>query len=143
MKSDNGIAMFVDGGTGKPVSVSCNLDGTYTSPAVDEFGKPVERTKEEYPYAYDGFVIWRCGANSEAVSTVYSDRLYQLDYEKHDKFCQKHFGNKGQYWNTREPKKIQAFLLDYLDKPKLKLIFVMEYCNMSSGYPVWRFDYKY
>lgn len=27
-------------------------------------------------------------------------------------------------------------------KPNLKLILVMEYCNQTTGYPEWRFDYR-
>jgi len=109
---------------------------------VDEFGKPVKRTKQTHPYSYDGYIQYRGGENEEANGTIYSDRLLQWDFDKHDALCMKHFGNKGQYWNDRDPKKIQAFLRDWTDNQKLKLIFVMEYCNQSSGYPVWRFDYS-
>ena len=109
---------------------------------VDEHGTPVKRTKQEYPYSYDGFVSWRGGENKEANNTIYSDRLLQWDFAKHDRLCEKHFGNKGQYWNSREPKLIEAFLRDWLVDQNLKLIFVMEYCNVSSGYPCWRFDFK-
>lgn len=108
---------------------------------VDEFDKPVKRTKQSHPYSYDGFVQWRGGKNEEANGTIYSDRLLQWDFDKHDELCMKHFGNEHQHWDRRDPKKIQAFLRDWTDNQKLKLIFVMEYCNQSSGYPVWRFDY--
>ncbi len=109
---------------------------------INEFGKPVERSKEEYPYSYDGFVTWRGGKNEEATSTIYSDRLLDWDYKRHDELCVKHFGDKGQVWYSRDSKKIEAFLRDWTGDKKLKLIFVMEYCNQSSGYPLWRFDYK-
>jgi len=109
---------------------------------VDENDDPVKRTKRSHPYSYDGFVQWRGGENKEATSTIYSDRLLQWDFDKHDELCMKHFGNEGQYWNDRDPKKIEAFLRDWTDDQTLKLIFVMEYCNVSSGYPVWRFDYS-
>jgi len=108
---------------------------------VDEHDKPVKRTKQTHPYSYDGFVQWRGGKNNEATSTIYSDRLLQWDFAKHDELCQKHFGNKGQYWNNREPEKIEAFLRDWVDDQNLKLILVMEYCNVSNGYPCWRFDF--
>ena len=52
---------------------------------VDEFDKPVKRTKQSHPYSYDGFVQWRGGPNEEATSTIYSDRLLQWDYDKHNK----------------------------------------------------------
>ena len=109
--------------------------------AVDEFDRPVKRTKREYPYSYDGFVQWRGGKNEEANGTIYSDRLLMWDYNKHNRLCEEHFGDQGQYWNQRDPKKIEAFLRDWTGDDNLKLIFVMEYCNVSNGYPCWRFDY--
>ena len=108
---------------------------------VDEFDKPVERTRYTHPYSYDGFVVWRGGKNEEVNSTVYSDRLLQQDYKKTRKLMQKHFGESGDYWNNRTHDKIEAFLREWLGKKKLRLILVMEYCNVSNGYPLWRFDY--
>ncbi len=108
---------------------------------VDEFNNPVKRTKRSHPYSYDGFVQWRGSPNGEANGTIYSDRLLQWDFDKHDELCMKHFGNKHQYWDTRNPKKIEAFIRDWVDDQTVKLTLVMEYCNASSGYPVWRFDY--
>ncbi len=117
-------------------------DGLYVySSDVDEFNRPVTKTKLSHPYSYDGFVQWRGGENDEASSTIYSDRLLLWDREKYNKLSVKHFGNEGQYWDNRNPKIIEAFLQDWTDNEELKLILVMEYCNVSSGYPVWRFDY--
>jgi hypothetical protein len=116
------------------------LGDTVGSQPVDEFGNPVKRTIEEYPYSYDGFVLWR--TEGKAGDTIYSDRLLQWDFTKHDKLCMKHFGNTGQVWGNRNPKKIEAFLRDWCDNPKLKLILIMQYCNLSSGFPTWRFDYN-
>lgn len=109
---------------------------------VDEYGKPVSRTKSSHPYSYDGFITWRGGENEEVNDTTYSDRLFQQDFRKYDQLCDKHFGDKSQYFSRREPEKIEAFLRDWYNKPKLKLIFIMEYCNVSSGYPLWRFGSK-
>jgi len=111
----------------------------YVCGRVDERGCVVERSKEDYPYSYDGFVVW--GNNKNANGTVYSDRLFQFDHKKHDDLCMKHFGNKGQYWDKREPKEIQVFLRDFFNSPDLVLSMIMEYCNWSTGYPCWRFDY--
>lgn len=108
---------------------------------VDEHGNPVERAKSSHPYSYDGFVLWRGGCNGEANNTIYSDRLLRWDWDKHNELCLKHFGDEGQYWNNRKPKKIEAFLRDWTGCPELKLILIMEYCNQSNGYPCWRFDY--
>jgi hypothetical protein len=110
---------------------------------IDEHGNAVARTKTSHPYTYDGFVLHRMGENKEAESTIYSDRLMQWDFKKHDELLMKHFGDQGQYWNRRDVKGIEAFLRDWCEDPELKLILVMEYCNQSSGYPCWRFDFAY
>lgn len=109
---------------------------------VDEHGDPVKRTKYSHPYNYDGFVLWRGGENEEANGTIYSDRLLQWNWNKHNKLCKKHWGNEGQWWDQREPEKVEAFLRDWTEYQDLKLIFVMQYCNQSNGYPYWRFDYQ-
>ncbi len=101
-------------------------------------GKNV-KTKFTNPYDY-GPIVQFIGPR-KGNHTVYSDRLYMWDSEKHDSLCTKHFGNTGQYWSDRQPKLIEAFLRDYLDKPSLVLTRVEEHCNVSSGYPVWRLDY--
>lgn len=106
---------------------------------VDEFGNPVKRTKDKYPYSYDGFVTW--SIDEEADDTVYSDRLLHWNYTKCRSLMNKHFKGDGDYYYNRSPEQIEAFLSEYMDKD-IKLVRVMEYCNQSSGYPVWRFDYK-
>lgn len=109
---------------------------------IDEFDNPVERTKDKFPYSYDGYVTHRFGSNDEANMTLYSDRILQWDYEKTRELMGKHFNNKGDYWNGRDPKSIESFLREYTGDPNLKLILIMEYCNVSSGFPLWRFDIK-
>lgn len=73
--------------------------------------------------------------------TVYSDRLHQWDHKKHNELCMKHFGNQGQYWSEREPSKIESFLRDYMNNPKLVLCKIEEHTNVSNGYPYWYFEY--
>lgn len=109
---------------------------------VDEHGNPVSRTKSEYPNSYDAFVTWRMESDKRATGTVYSDRLYEWDIAKYNLLSEKYFGNEGHYWDARLPKDIESFLKDYFEAPNLKLLLIMEYCNVSSGYPVWRFDYS-
>jgi hypothetical protein len=118
-------------------------NGEFVSGEVDEFNRPVERSKWDYPYSYSGFVQERVLPNSEATGTVYTDRLLQWDYKKARDLIAKHWPkDQGDYWSNRSAAEIQNFLRDYLDKPNLQVVLVMEYCNMSSGYPVWRIDYK-
>jgi len=115
---------------------------------MDRYGNLIKRTKAEYPYSYDPFVVWqdRSGAMEkvceDATGSVYTDRLLQWDWDKHNDLCLKHFGDKGQYWDNRDPKKIEAFLRDWTNDPKLHLIQVREYCNVSNGYPTWLLVYK-
>lgn len=51
-------------------------------------GEPIERTPVDYPYSYDFHYIWGVSHTSEKeenLHSVYSDRLYQLDYKKYNK----------------------------------------------------------
>ncbi len=101
----------------------------------------ITKTKGEYPYTYDPFLIYfNEKTEEEPTGTVYTDRLFQWDHKKHDSLCQEHFGDKKQYWDNRESKKIEKFLSDYFGR-KIILIANIQYVNMSSGYPVWRLDY--
>lgn len=115
----------------------------YTSPYRDWDGNPVDRTPNEYRYSYDPYVQYK--KKDEYQHVVYSDRLLQWDYDKHNRLCEKHFGNSGQYWNDRSIKDIESFLRDWYDKPELELVGKMEGCNVSNGYPYWifMFDCKF
>lgn len=109
---------------------------------VDEHGKPVNRTKDEYPYSYDAFMQERVLPNSEVKSAVYTDRLLQWDYNLTRRLMEKHFGNSGDYWNNRSAADIQSFLRERLNAPDLVVCYVMECCNVSNGYPLWVIAYK-
>ena len=115
---------------------------TRTARYVDEHGRPVRRTKDQHPYAYDSFMQERVLPNSEAKGSVYSDRLLEWDYELTRRLMLKHFGENGDYWSRRSAADIQNFLRERLDKPDLVVCYVMECCNQSSGYPLWFIAYK-
>lgn len=100
---------------------------------------PQFKSKWTNPYDYDPIIQFI--GKGEANASIYTDRLLQWDSKRHDELCVKHFGNEGQNWDRREPKKIEAFLRDWCDDQKLKLTQVIEYCNVSNGYPTWRLDY--
>lgn len=94
-------------------------------------------------YSYDPFIIME-NKNVKSNGTVYSDRLYSWDYKKHNRLCMIHFGNIGQLWDERSrktPEKVEKFLRDYFDDDTIVLGRVIEYCNKSTGFPVWRIDY--
>ncbi len=93
---------------------------------------------ERYHYSYSPFIVW--GEDIPEQGCVYTDRLFQWDPEKFDKLCLKHFGNVSQYFNDRNHELVEAFLSDYLGK-KVKLGMIVEWCNVSSGYPLWSLHY--
>lgn len=98
------------------------------------------KTKESHPWSYDPILLYK---NSKAVitATVYTDRLYQWSSQKHNQLCLKHFGDDSQIWNYRSSEKIESFLRDWFENPTVVLAAVTEYCNVATGYPVWRLDY--
>ncbi len=98
---------------------------------VDPEGNKQVRTKQSHPYSYDAFIIWR-NEEHKPTSTIYSDRLLQWDFAKHDTLCKKHFGDRGQYWNNRQPEIIEAFLRDWCEDNTLILTCLTEYCNASN-----------
>lgn len=78
---------------------------------------------------------------SKEDTVVYSDRLYQWNPTKYNQLCRKHFGNEGQFWNNRQPEKIEQYLSDYLEK-EVKLTQIKQTENVSTGYPIWIFRFK-
>lgn len=76
----------------------------------------------------------------ESNTTLYSDRLFQWDSKKYNKFSKKHFGNEGQYFSGRSSEKIEAFLKDYIGNKNLTLCYIEELENVATGYPYWRFE---
>lgn len=117
-------------------------DGLYDSRFLDLDGKPIKRTPFSYPYNYDEYVIWKDKSfDAKESNAVYSDRLFQWNYEKYNKCCQEVFKNEGQYFDKREPKEIENFLSMYFEK-KIKLTAVVQGCNQATGYPYWVFFYE-
>jgi len=109
---------------------------------IDEHGNAVEKSKDEYPYSYDGFVQERNYTDLKANGTVYTDRLLQWDFKLTRELIKKYFKDGGgDYWENRSLEDIQSFLRERLNKPELIVTLVMEYCNVSTGFPVWRIDY--
>ena len=106
----------------------------------DEFGNPVIKTKWEHPYSYDPFVIWRGNRSIHANSTVYSDRM--IRESKYNKLSQEIFGDVAHVFYDRSPEKIELFLQKWYKNNAIKLVMIMECCNVSSGYPLWRFDFQ-
>lgn len=105
---------------------------------VDLQGNPVSRTRQEFPYSYDSYVVWRTKSKLESTSSAYTDRL-RTWYPNADEVWKKHApGGRGNYHDLSgaSPTVIQSFLRELLECPNLELIAMMDGCNASSGYPV-------
>jgi hypothetical protein len=116
------------------------INATHFHGPVDLEGRPVAKTKTSNPHDYDGHVIWRGGRNDSINGCDYTDRLQQWDADKFSRCCKAHMD--GVRWDNAPPEQVQAFLRDYHVDPGLRLIAIMEWCNQSSGYPVWSLHYK-
>lgn len=115
-----------------------NYEWVMHNPDLNEYGEP-RRTKASHPYSYDPITLFDSGGKPNA--TDYTDRLFQFDHEKYTRLREKHMPNTR--WDNSPVASIEAFLRDYHGRPALKLCKVIEYCNQSNGYPVWRLDYFY
>lgn len=96
------------------------------------------RHKYEYPYSYSEYYIWRNGNPSNADDAVYSDRLYEWDYEKHVT-AWKVVGKRFDQMSRAE---LSKYLSAYFDKP-IQAMAMAEGCNVSNGYPYWIFWYNF
>lgn len=86
------------------------------------------------------FKSLRVVSDKEPDGTVYTDRLYQRDHEKHDRLCEKHFGDTGQIWRDRSAEDIEAFLCDWFDK-EVEVVKIEEKKHQARGFYLWRIDY--
>jgi hypothetical protein len=107
---------------------------------TDEKGVVAKRTKQSHPYSYDPIVQYiHYGAKVKANGSAYHDRMQSWDYKKYQDCENKHVRQANSSYHDGTA--MQNFLRDYFDDPKLILIHIIEYCNSSSGYPCYRFDY--
>lgn len=103
--------------------------------------RPPERTKWSHPYSYDPFIVW-FGNAKRGDSAVYSDRLWQWNYDK----CRSSIDavrskDANQRFDNSNPSQVEEFLSLYYDKP-IKLTAIVEGCNVSNGYPYWVFYFR-
>lgn len=108
---------------------------------LEKFKNGTLKTKWSHPYNYDPITqfIRHDYPEDERVDSPYSDRMFRWQPERFRELQKKHFGNQGDYWDGRSPEAIEGFLKDYYNSPDLLLVKVVEYCNQSTGYPVWQF----
>jgi hypothetical protein len=107
---------------------------------TDEKGNLPERTKHSYPYSYDPICQYYDDQHyTQTDGTVYHDHMQQWDSQKFAA-CRERYSGRVYDWMS-DGRIMEAFLRDYFDKPDLKLTAIIEYCNMATGYPCFRFDY--
>jgi hypothetical protein len=107
-------------------------------------GNPIERTPEKYPYSHDPYVIWqKTGdfAKDRGATCIYTDRMYQRDFHRIENLVRSYFGNISQYWDDREPEKVEALLREWANDPEIELTMIAHHVNFSSGYPLWSLHY--
>ena len=110
---------------------------------TDLYGNPVERTPFSHPYNFDQYVIWKSKEfdKNKIYSAEYSDRMLEWDMEKFTKCTEEVFGNHGQFFDNRNPKDIEKFLIKYFGHD-LKLVAIEKCCNFATGYPIWIFYFE-
>ena len=102
------------------------------------YGEKVQRPREEYPYSFDHYCIYKTTDFEQTTHTIYSDRMRQWDSKKFHA-CHEHvFGNDSDYFDCRNPDLIEQFLREYFDC-ELTLTGIEAGCNFSNGYPYWVF----
>lgn len=95
------------------------------------------RTKDDWPYSYDPYFIWKDEDNFEGSHAEYNDRLQQRDHDKYEKACELVEKRFERY--TRE--EVSEFLTAYHGK-EIVATALVEGCNVSNGYPYWVFYFK-
>jgi hypothetical protein len=106
-------------------------------------------TKAGHPYAYDPFTIWGAPQpDARCNGSTYTDRMEQHDRKRYHALAERHYrgGDPVTYHRPFDSHRcrgdlIEQFLREWEGDPDLTLIRVIEYCDVSNGYPTWRLDY--
>ncbi len=101
--------------------------------------------KWDHPYSYDPFTAWG-GPDKAANGSDWSDRLFQFDYEKTSRIGKEVFDGAGDmrwFGAGMSGEKAERFLRLWHDDPSIVLTRVIEYCNVSNGYPTWCLVYRH
>lgn len=121
----------------------------------DRFGRAIEfvsklphdqRTRDEYPYAYSPFYIWRdrsiptgdYGLIGDDISANYDDRMRQWDGNK---FADARDLTGRKSFSSFTRKEASEFLTFYFGEP-VEALALAEGCNVSNGYPYWIFWHR-
>lgn len=104
-------------------------------------GKPVTRTRQEYPYSFDDYISYENRDQPLANNSMYTDRMSEWEPNKYKELMQKHFKSENEFWGSRSPTQIEAFLRDYCDLPSLQLVRIWTCCNQACGAEQWQFEF--
>jgi hypothetical protein len=99
------------------------------------------KTKWTHPYNYDPIIVY-FGSARKGDSAVYSDRLWQGDYNK----CEASINSirstdPQQRFRNDDPKQVEQFVSLYYNK-QVEVTAIVEGCNASNGYPYWIFYFR-
>lgn len=111
---------------------------------IQEQTKPGFRSKQDHPYSYDPFTVWMDMSfkSNEDCHVIYSDRMSQWDYQKNRTLQKEHLGKETDYLGDFTPNQLTNYLSAYLER-EIIMIRIQECCNVSNGYPLWVFWFKY
>ncbi|MDU8351011.1 hypothetical protein RYA05_03770 [Pseudomonas syringae pv. actinidiae] len=142
---------FVRNGNGEIL-----VEHSYSYQEMDREGNVIKRTRRDHPYNFDDFVSWvnpkyhgktnPCTIKPEGdkqLHTAYTDRMSGWDREKYSRCAEKHFTRDNGGIRHGGGAVATAFLAEYFGDPELELVKIVECCDHSSGYEIWRYDFIY
>lgn len=110
-------------------------DGTYVVRRDVNSGS---KSRDEYPYSYDSYEVYRNGKDADADGSAYTDRIWQWDNKISDSLWENHAGKGNNPHDLRyvPPKVMEAFLRERFNNPILTIVMMQDGCNASTGYPI-------
>jgi hypothetical protein len=122
----------------------------------DVEGNKIERTKRDYPYSFSDYVRWINGKyrgqtkpfsikleEGKQFHTAYSDRMGGWDRDHFDACFNEQLPIGSGGMRHGRPHLIEKFLAAYFRDENLELVKIVDCCNHSSGFEIFRFDFIY
>lgn len=122
----------------------------------DVEGNKIERTKREYPYSFSDYVRYINGKyrgqtkpfsikleEGKQFHTAYSDRMGGWDRDHFDACFKEQLPIGSGGMRHGNPSMIEKFLKAYFRDENLELVKIVDCCNHSSGFEIFRFDFIY
>ncbi len=96
------------------------------------------RNKFTHPYNYDAFYLIGTPVDISRAQACYSDRYRLWDVSKFKRAME---ATGDARWDRMTLEQLDAFVKVYHGKSYMA-VGLVEWCNQSSGYPVWSVHYK-